>query len=83
MVSERPLDAALVRVDIAFQHDFGLGRYLQVDSLAVHHFDRGRAQEAREDHFVEILRKRSGRGVSDGRIASERHSDGHPLSTAS
>ena len=54
VVAERPFDADVVEVHISFQHDFGVGRDLQVHGFAGHQFQRIAAQESGEEKFVQV-----------------------------
>jgi hypothetical protein len=77
VVAERSLEAPLRRVDVAFEHDLGIGRHLDVDRAAADELDGASAQPAREDDLVHPGRQRRRRRVDHGRVAAEDDGHGH------
>ena len=71
VVAERPLAAHLVRAHITLEDDLSRGRHLDVDRLALDHLDRLVAQEAREDHLVDVARQRCRRRVRHDRVRAD------------
>jgi len=53
-------------VDVAFEHDLGVGRYLEIDRGALGELDRPAAQKAGEHELVDPRRQR--RGVVGGEV---------------
>ena len=82
MVAEGPLHPPLPRVHVAFQHDLGAGRHHDGDADALHHLHRLLAEEAGEDHLVQILRQRRGGRVDRRRVGADGHRHGQPLPPA-
>ncbi len=78
VIAERPLAAQLVDVDVAFQHEVGGGRHLEVDGLALDQLDRLAAQKPREQELVDAVRQRGGGGVRQHGIAAQRDGHRHP-----
>ena len=54
VIAEGALGAEFVEIDVAFEHDFCVGRNFEVDGLALHQFDRLLPQEAGDDEFLDI-----------------------------
>src|SRR5499425_1141518 len=82
VVAERPFDHSLRRVYVAFEHDLGGRRNLHVDRDAFDHLDRLFAKEACEDHLVEVVGQRQGRGEIRDRLGADGHGDLHPFGAA-
>ena len=77
--AERAFDHALVRRDVAFEHDLGAGRERQAGDLAAHHLHRPAAQAA-DDVDLEHAVGRFEPAVEEGeRIAAEHHRHRHRL----
>ena len=67
----------LAQFDVAFEHDLGVRRHLQVRRLAPHHLDRLAAQEAGDHHLVQVRRQREDGGVHGGRVGADGHGHIH------
>ena len=67
VIAERSLAAALARLDVAFEHDLGVRRHLEVDRDALDELDALAAEKAREHQLVEPLGHRRGRGIRRAR----------------
>jgi hypothetical protein len=75
VVAEGAFDAQVIVVDVAFEDELGVGRYLQIDRLGAHHANGSAAQEAGQRHLVDDRRQRRGRRVGDGGIGADRDRD--------
>ena len=73
VVAEGPLHSGLVQVHVAFEHELGVGRHLQVDRAALHEIHRLAAQEAGEEHLVQHPGQRCRGRVGDGRVGADGH----------
>ena len=60
VVAERSFDAQIGVVDVAFEHELGVGRHLEVDGAAAYQLDGLAPQEAGEGELVDD--RRQGRG---------------------
>ena len=58
VIAERPLDAQLVQLHIAFENDLRMRRHFEIDRLALHQFDRPLAQKSRDDELLNLRRRR-------------------------
>ena len=73
MIAEGAFPAALIDVHIAFQHDLAGGRNFKVNGHAFRQLHRLMAQEAGEDHFVDIAGQGRCRRVRHRRIRADGH----------
>ena len=64
-------------LDVALEHDLGVGGHLEVDRHALHELDRLAAQEAGDHQLVDVLRQRRARRVGGDRVEAERDRDLH------
>src|SRR3954471_19355494 len=71
VVSERPLLADLVLLDVALEHDLRPRRHLDADADALDELDPLAAQEARDHELVDVLRQRGARRVRGDRVEPE------------
>ncbi len=72
VIAERPFGAKVSVVDVAFEHELGARRHLEIVGTRLDQFDRFAAQEPRERELIQYRRQRRGRGVGQHRIASDR-----------
>ena len=72
VIAERPFGAQVGVVDVAFEHELGARRNLEVDRSRLDQFDRLAAQEPGERELIEHRRQRRGCGVGQHRIAADR-----------
>ena len=78
VVAERALGApSSPALDVALEHDLGVGGHLEVDRAALHDLDRLAAQEAGHHHLVDVLGQRARARVRGDRIGAERDRDLH------
>ncbi len=73
VVAERALAAPLARLDVAFEHDVGLRRHLEVDRPRLHQLDPATREEPREQQLVEALRHGRGRRVAQRGLGADGH----------
>ena len=73
VVAEGALGAQLLGVHVAFQHDLGVGRHLDIHRLALDHLHRLLADESGHQHLVDAFRQRQRSGEADGRIGADGH----------
>src|SRR6266850_2049267 len=76
VIAEGTLGSHLVQIDVALQHDFRIGRHLQIIRLAGYHLHRLAPQKTRKHHFVQIRRDRQHAGKRRRRISTNRHCNG-------
>ena len=69
-----------VGVDVAFEHDFGVGRHLQGQGHGLCHLGAASAQQARELVFREAVRHGHHGAQQGGGVGPERHGHGERLS---
>ncbi len=62
---------------MAFEHNLGAGRNLEVEGLALHQLDRPLAQESSDQEFLDIGRSRNDSRESQRRIGPDGDRDFH------
>ena len=78
VVAERPFVAQrLVRVNVTFDDEVGVGGNFQVVGLALHQFDGFFAEITGEEKFIQAVRQRRGGGEGEHRVAAEENRHGH------
>ena len=73
VVAERPFVGVLAGLQMAFQHELGTGRHLQVGAQAFHQLGARAAQQAGEAVLAERVRHRRHRAQDGGRVGAQRH----------
>ena len=71
VIAERAFDVVLVRIDVAFDHDLGIGRRFDGLRHALHELDRLAAQITGQQILVDVGRQRRGGAPHRRRIAAE------------
>jgi hypothetical protein len=71
VIAERAFHSVLVRIDVAFDHDFGIGRRFDGLRHAPHELHRLAAQIARQQILVDVGRQRRGGAPHRRRISAE------------
>ncbi len=78
MIAERPfLAQRLLRVNVTFDDEVGVGGNFQVVGLAFDQFDGFLAEITGEQKFVQPVGQRRGGGEGEHGIAAEENADGH------
>jgi hypothetical protein len=75
VIAERPLHAAVRRVDPPLEDDLGVRGNLEVDGLAPHELHRRTPEKACDHQLADVLRQRGARGVRGDGIEAERDGD--------
>ncbi len=79
MIAERTFSPAFPGIYVSLDHYLSVRGHLLVNGFALHHLNRGFAQEPGKEHLVEILRQWRRCSVRKRRIAAKRHCEFHPL----
>jgi len=77
VVAEGALGAEFVEVNVALENDFGGGGNFEIDGLALHQFDWLLAEEASDEIFLDVGRRRDDGGESDGGVGADSDGDFH------
>ena len=77
VIAERALAAKFVEMHVAFEHDFAVGGHFKVDGLALHQVDRGSAEEAGDQVFLDLGRRGNDRRKSHGGFGADGDRDLH------
>ena len=79
VVAERTFHPPLGRINVALQHDLGVGRHVMVHRLAAHHVHGLAAQKAGEHHLVYARWQWRRRRINRRRRGAEYHRHLQPL----
>ena len=73
VVAEGAFGAQFAQLDVAFEHDLGVGRNFQIDGFALDDLDRLAAQEAGDHELLDLRRRGNDGGKSRRRIGADGH----------
>jgi len=75
VIAKGAFNAQVVVVDVAFEHELGVGGNLEIDGLAARHAHAAPPQETGERDLVDDRGQRRGGGIRDRRVGADRDGD--------